>query len=120
MEILYNRIEECPGRPSQPVDMEAVRSYLITKKVLQKENHDKAHNVRTLPELIQGQEVLFLSPADPNQYMEGIIITKAPQPRSYLTESQGKNILLHSPAMSRPSMSEQQNTTISRPSMSEQ
>ena len=69
--------------------MEAVRNYLITQKISQKENHDKAQSVKTLPELIQGQEVLFLSPADPNQYIEGTIITKAPQPRSYLIESQG-------------------------------
>ena len=58
--------------------MEAVRNYLISKKISQKENHDNAHNVKTLPELIQGQEVLFLSPADPNQYIEGTVITKAP------------------------------------------
>ena len=58
-EILHNCIEECPGKPSQPVDMEAVRNYLITKKTMQKENHDKAHNVKPLPELIQGKEVLF-------------------------------------------------------------
>ena len=33
-DILHNCIEECPGKPSQPVDMEAVRNYLITKKNL--------------------------------------------------------------------------------------
>ena len=75
-EILHNCIEEHPGKPSQPVDMEAVRNYLITKKTSQKDNHDKAHNVKPLSELIQGQVVLFLSTADPNQYIEGTIITK--------------------------------------------
>ena len=89
-EILHNCIEECPGKPSQPVDMEAVRNYLITKRTSQKGNHNKAHNVKPLSELIQGQEILFISPADPNQYIEGTIITKAPQPRSYLIESEGK------------------------------
>ena len=67
--------------------MEAVRNYLITKKTLQKGYHDKTHNVKPLPDLIQGQEVLFLSPVDPNQYIEGTVIAKASQPRSYLLES---------------------------------
>ena len=70
--------------------MEAVRNYLITKKNLQKEYHDKTHNAKPLKDLIQGQEVLFLSPADPNQYIEGTVLVKAPQPRGYLLESQGK------------------------------
>ena len=65
-EILYNCIEACPGKPSTPVDMEAVRNYLITKKNMQKECHDKTHNAKPPPDLTQGQEVLFLSPADPN------------------------------------------------------
>ena len=107
--------------------MEAVRNYLITKKTSQKDNHDKTHNVKPLSELIQGQEVLFLSPADPNQYIEGTIITKAPQPRSYLLESQGKTYCqtcqhihpLTNTTISRPSMPKQQNATISRPSMPE-
>ena len=89
-EILHNHIEACPGKLSTPVDMEAVRNYLITKKTSQKEYHDKAHNAKPPPDLIQGQEVLFLSPADPNQYIEGTVLAKAPQPRSYLLESQGK------------------------------
>ena len=70
--------------------MEAVRNYLITKKTSQKEYHDKTHNAKALPDFIQGQEVLFLSPTDPHQYIEGTVIAKAPQPRSYLLESQGK------------------------------
>ena len=69
--------------------MEAVRDYLITKKNLQKEYHDKTHNAKCLPDLSQGQEVLFLSPVDPNQYIEGTVLAKVPQPRSYLLESQG-------------------------------
>ena len=35
-ETLHNCTEACPGKPSTPVDMEAVRDYLITKKTLQK------------------------------------------------------------------------------------
>ena len=35
-EILHNCIEACPGKPSTPVDMEALRDYLITKKNLQR------------------------------------------------------------------------------------
>ena len=71
--------------------MEAVRDYLITKKTLQKQYHDKTHNVKPLPDLSQGQEVLFLSPADPNQYIEGTILAKAPQPRSYLLDLKEKH-----------------------------
>ena len=106
--------------------MEAVRNYLIIKKNLQKEYHDKTHNAKPLPDLIQDQEVLFLSPADPNQYIEGTVLAKAPQPRSYLLESQGKTYRqtrqhIHSLSNSiipRPSAPEQQNTTISGPSAS--
>ena len=89
-EILHNHIEAGLGKPSTPVDLEAVRDYLITKKNLQKEYHDKTHNAKPLPDLSQGQEVLFLCSADPNQYIEGRVLAKAPQPRSYLLESQGK------------------------------
>ena len=64
-EILHNRTEECPGRSSHPVDMENICNYLISKKTTQKENHGKSHKVRILPDIIPGQEVLFLSPADP-------------------------------------------------------
>ena len=127
-EILHNCIEECPGKLSTPVDMEAVRNYLITKKTLQKEYHDKTHNAKPLPDLIQGQKILFLSPADPNQYIEGTVIAKVPQPRSYLLESQGKTYCqtcqhihpLTSSIIPRPSMPEQQNTIISRLSMPEE
>ena len=125
-EILHNCIEACPGKPSTPVDMEAVRDYLITKKNLQKEYHDKTRNAKSLPDLSQGQEVLFLSPADPNQYIEGTVLAKAPQPRSYLLESQGKTYhhtrqhicSLSNAIIPRPSEPEQQITTISGPSTS--
>ena len=108
--------------------MEAVRNYLITKKTSKKDNHDKTHNAKPLPDLIQGQEILFLSPADPNQYIEGTVIAKAQQPRSYLLELQGKTYHrthqhihpLTNPIIPRPSMPEQQNTTSSRPSASQQ
>ena len=104
--------------------MEAVRDYLITKKILQKQYHDKTHNVKPLPDLSQGQEVLFLSPADPNQYIEGTVLAKAPQPRSYLLESQGKTYRrtrqhirsLSNTVIPIPSAPEQQKTAISRPS----
>ena len=123
-EILHNCIEACPGKPSTPVDMEAVRDYLITKKNLQKEYHDKTHNAKSLPDLSQDQEVLFLSPADPNQYIEGMVLARAPQPRSYLLESQGKTYCsthqhicsLSNAIIPRPSVPEQQITTISGPS----
>ena len=43
---------------------ENIHNYLISKKAMQNENHDKNHKVRTLPDIIPGQKVLFLSPAD--------------------------------------------------------
>ena len=86
----------------------------------------RPHNARSLPHLSQGQEVLFLSPADPNHYMEGTVLAKAPQPRSYLLESQGKTYRqtcqhicsLSNAIIPRPSVPEQQKTTISGPSAS--
>ena len=57
---------------------------------MQKENHDKMHNVKPLTELNPGQEVLFLSPADPSQYIEGTISSHASTQRIYITESQGR------------------------------
>ena len=123
-EILHNCIEAHPGKLSTPVDMETVRDYLIMKKNLQTEYHDKTHNAKSLQDLSQGQEVLFLSPADPNQYIEGTVLAKAPQPRSYLLESQGKTYCqthqhihsLSNAIIPRPSVPEQQSTTISGPS----
>ena len=89
-EIFPNRIEECPGGPSHPVDLENICTSLSAKKATQKENHDKSHKARTLPDMIPGQEVLFLSPADPHQYIEGTITTHASTPRSYIIESNGR------------------------------
>ena len=115
-DILLNRTEECPGRPSHPVDMENMCNYLISKKTTQKENHDKSHKVRTLPDIIPGQEVLFFSSPDPHQYIEGTITSCASAPRSYIIESQGRNYCcncqhicpLHTP-IPRPSTVEQPN-----------
>ena len=90
-EILLNRMAECPGRPSHPVDMDNIHNFLISKKATQKENHDNSHKASTLPDMIPGQEVLFLGPADPHQYIEGTITTHASTPRSYIIESNGRN-----------------------------
>ena len=95
-EILHNRTETRPGKPSTPVDMEAVRDYLITKKISQKQYHDKTHNVKPLPDLSQGQEVLFLSPADPNQYIEGTVLAKSTTTKKLPTGISRKNIPPHS------------------------
>ena len=46
--------------------------------------------MKPLPELKPGQKILFLSPKDENQYIEGTVTTKASTPRSYYIESQGK------------------------------
>ena len=89
-EILPNCTEECPGQPSHPVDCEQVRNYLLDKKTTQKEYHDKSHNAKPLSELEPGQKILFLSPREENQYIEGSITTKATTPRSYYIECQGK------------------------------
>ena len=89
-EILHNQTEECPGHPLHPVSYEQVRNYLLDKKATQKEYHDKSHNAKPLPELKPGQKVLFLSPREENQYIEGTITTKASTPRSYYIEYQGK------------------------------
>ena len=94
------------------------------KENLQKQYHDKTHNAKSPPHLSQGQEVLFLSPADPNQYTESTVLAKAPQPRSYLLESQGKTYhhthqhicSLSNAIIPRPSAFEQQITTVSGPS----
>ena len=60
-EILHNHTEECPDRYSHPVNFEEIRIYLIEKKATQKKYHDKSHNIKLLPELKPGQQVLFLS-----------------------------------------------------------
>ena len=89
-EILHNHTNECLGHPLHPVDYEQVRNYLLDKKVTQKEYHDKNHNAKPLAELEPGQKVLFLSPREENQYIEGTITTKAATPRRYHIEFQCK------------------------------
>ena len=90
--ILHNMTKECPGRPAQPVDMEQICNYLITRKTTtKKDNHDQRQNARLLPELNPGQEVLFLSPADLCDYIKTTIISHTSTPRSYIIESKGKS-----------------------------
>ena len=96
-ETLHNHTEECAGQPSHPVNCEQVRNYLLDKKAIQKEYHDKSHNAKPLSELKPGQKLLFLNPREENQYIEGTITTKAATPRSYYKECQGKDLLLYMP-----------------------
>ena len=42
-EILHNRMLQHPGKPSQPVDMESVRNYLLSHRQSQKMYFDGAH-----------------------------------------------------------------------------
>ena len=62
-EILHNKTIQQPGRPSQHIDLEKVRNFLISRRKPQGAQFNKAHRVQTLPELPPGQEVLFKSPA---------------------------------------------------------
>ena len=89
-EILHNRTQDQPGQPPHPADFEEVRNYLIVQKSTQKRHYDKRHNVRHLPELYQGQAVLFLSPADTNIHIEGTITGPSTTPHSYTIEAQGR------------------------------
>ena len=73
-EILYNRIFQCPGKPSQPVDMESVRNYLLSCRQSQKTYFNKAHD---LIELGLGQEVLFRSPVE-DKYIPGPLSYELP------------------------------------------
>ena len=75
-EILHNRTFQCPGRPSQPVNMERVRNYLLSHKQAQGTLCNKVHWAHTLPELTPGQEVLFRSLVD-SEYIPGTITDKA-------------------------------------------
>ena len=129
-EILHNRTEEHPRKPSQPVNMEDIQNYLISKKTIQKENYDKHHNTKTLPDITPGQKVLFLSPTEPHQYIEGTITSHASTPRSYIIESQGRSYChncqhIHplNPIITRPLPVKQPdsytNTVITRPSPTE-
>ena len=89
-EILHNRTIQCSGRPSMPINMEAVWNHLISKKHSQKKHFDKLHNTKSLSELNPSQEVLFLSPVDHSSYIPGAIIDKALIPQSYTIEAQDK------------------------------
>ena len=42
-EILHNRTIQQPGRPSQPVDMEHIRNFLISKRQAHCDQFNKAH-----------------------------------------------------------------------------
>ena len=89
-EILHNCTEKRPGQTPHAIDYEEIRNYLLDKKSTQKRYHDQSHNVKPLPELKPGQKILFLSPKDENQYIEGTLTSKASTHRSYYLESQGK------------------------------
>ena len=89
-EILHNRMEKKPGQTPHAVDYEEIKNYLLDKKSTQKRYHDQSHNVKPLPELKPGWKILFLSPKDENQYIEGTVTNKALTPRNYYLESQGK------------------------------
>ena len=75
-EILHNRTIQCPGRPSQAVDMEKIRNFLLSRKQAQCDQFNKSHGACALPEFLPGQEVLFGSPLD-DEYIPGTIIEKA-------------------------------------------
>ena len=87
--ILHNRAIQWPGKPSQPIDLEKVRNFLISRRQAQCDQFNKAHGAWPLPELPPGQEVLFRSPAD-DKYIPGTILEKAPAPQSYIIKAQGK------------------------------
>ena len=90
-EILHNCTEERPGKPSQPVNFELIRNYLIVQKELKTENHDRRHQVKPLPELQPRQQVLFLNCTDnKSEYIKGTILSQASTPRHYKTEANGR------------------------------
>ena len=88
-EILHNRTFQHTSKPSQPMDMESVRNYLLSHKMSQKSYFNKARGAHDLPELDPGQEVLFWSPTE-DEYIPGTIIKGATMPRNYVIEAQGK------------------------------
>ena len=89
-EILHNRTIQFQGRPSTPIDMEAVQNHLISKKQIQKQYFDEFHNAKPLPQLIPGQEVLFLCQVHQRSYIPGTIVDKASMLCSYTIKAQGK------------------------------
>ena len=88
-EILHNRTFKHPTKPSQPVEMESARNYLLSRKQSPKTYFDKAHGACDLPELGPGQEVLFWSPAK-DEYIPRTIIESTTVLHSYVIEAQGK------------------------------
>ena len=88
-EVLHNRTIQQPGKPSQPIDLEKVRSFLISRRQAQCDQCNKSHGVGALLEPPPGQEILFRSPAD-DKYIPGTIIEKVSALRSYIIEAQGK------------------------------
>ena len=62
-----------PSKPSQPVDMESVKNYLLSHKQSQKTYFDKAHGTCDLIELGPGQEMLIRSPVK-DEYIPRTIV----------------------------------------------
>ena len=85
-EILHNRMFQCLSKPSQPVDMESVRNYLLSHRQSQKTYFDRAHGVHGLTELGPGQELLFRSLVE-NEYIPGTIVRWATMQHSYIMEA---------------------------------
>ena len=73
-------MEKRPGQTPHAVDYEEIRNYLLDKKSTEKRYHDQGHSMKPLPELKPGQKILFLSPKDENQYIEGTVTSKASTP----------------------------------------
>ena len=88
-EILHNRTIWHLCKPSQPVDMERVRNFLLSHKQSQCIQFDKASGAYALSELTPGQEGFFRSPSD-DKYIPGTIVNKATTPHSYIYRAQGK------------------------------
>ena len=85
-EILHNRVTGRPGQPAHPIDMEAVRNYLIESKILQKQQYDRRHRTVQKRRLSRGEEVMYLTPA--GTFEQGTIESKHPDfPRSYYVTS---------------------------------
>ena len=90
-EILHNLTDARPGKPSRSVNFTQIRNYLISQKVKQKDNHDSRHQAKLLPELLPGQQVLFLSPVNnKSEYIPGTILSPSSTPRSYKIEANGR------------------------------
>ena len=88
-EILHNKTFQHPTKPSQPVDMESVRNYLLSHRQSHKMYCDRAHGAHNLIELGPGQEVLFRSLVE-NEYIPRTITEYATMLYSYIMEAQGK------------------------------